>query len=242
MRVEDSLEDSVEQIRVALVDDQQLVRSGFRMLIDSQPDLHVVAEAADGLEACQAFADGGAMVDADVVLMDIRMPRMDGIAATTRMLEESARRGVDAPRVLMLTTFDLDEYVLDAISAGAAGFLLKDAPPEDLLDAIRTVFHGGAVVAPSSTKRLLDHMAPMLRAQAQQDGSSAHDVVELLTARELEVFRLMAQGFSNTEIADQLTLSEATVKTHVGRVLSKLEVRDRVQAVVLAYRTGVVQP
>lgn len=242
MCVEDSVEGSVEQIRVALVDDQQLVRSGFRMLIDSQPDLHVVAEAADGLEACQAFADGGAMVDADVVLMDIRMPHMDGIAATTRLLEESARRGVDAPRVLMLTTFDLDEYVLDAISAGAAGFLLKDAPPEDLLDAIRTVFRGGAVVAPSSTKRLLDHMAPMLRAQAQQDGSSVHDVVELLTARELEVFRLMAQGYSNTEIADQLTLSEATVKTHVGRVLSKLEVRDRVQAVVLAYRTGVVQP
>ena len=232
----------MERIKVALVDDQQLVRSGFRMLIDSQPDLCVVAEASDGLAVCRPPGSGASVGDADVVLMDIRMPGMDGIAATTQLLSDAARRGVEAPRGLILTTFDLDEYVLDAISAGAAGFLLKDVPPEDLLEAIRTVFHGGAVVAPSSTKRLLDHMAPLLRSQAQQDGASAQDLLELLTAREAEVFKLMAEGFSNTEIAEQLCLSEATVKTHVGRVLSKLEVRDRVQAVVLAYKTGVVTP
>ncbi|WP_028264671.1 response regulator [Arthrobacter sp. MA-N2] len=228
-------------IRVALVDDQHLVRSGFGMLINSQTDLQVVAEAGNGIEAVQALS----ATSADVVLMDVRMPGMDGIEATRRILEHAAAQPDGSRRrdikIVVLTTFDLDEYALAAIQAGASGFLLKDAPPEELLEAIRTVHRGDAVIAPSTTRRLLDHVAPMLRAQTpEQEGHAS--AVERLTAREREVFELIAQGHSNPEIAARLFLSEATVKTHVGRILAKLDARDRVQIVVIAYETGVVSP
>jgi DNA-binding NarL/FixJ family response regulator len=219
-------------IRVVLVDDQQLVRAGFRMVIDSQPDLTVVAEAGDGAAAVALLRE----VRADVVLMDIRMPATDGIAAT-----ELVTALPEPPRVVVLTTFDLDEYVVAAIGAGASGFLLKDAPPEEMLAAVRTVHAGDSVIAASSTRRLLQHVAPMLRGAggtAPVEPSALAD----LTPREREVLVLMAYGASNTEIATRLFVSEATVKTHVGRVLSKTASRDRVQAVVLAYRTGLVAP
>ena len=221
-------------IRVALVDDQQLVRSGFSMLINSQPDLNVVCQAGTGAEAVSVLASTAA----DVVLMDVRMPGMDGIEATRRILEEAQGSG---PRIIVLTTFDLDEYALAAIQAGASGFLLKDAPPEELLEAVRTVHRGDAVIAPSTTRRLLEHVAPLLRAPSAAN-ERAKSRVATLTAREREVFTLIAQGRSNTEIASDLFLSEATVKTHVGHILAKLAARDRVQAVVLAYEAGVVQP
>lgn len=228
-------------IRVALVDDQQLVRGGFKMLINSQPDLTVVAEAGNGSEAVHALAS----VRADVVLMDVRMPGMDGIEATARILERAAaqpRGSTDTDlKVVVLTTFDLDEYALSAIRAGASGFLLKDAPPEELLEAIRTVYRGDAVIAPSTTRRLLDHVAPLLREPTPEVSAHAADVARL-TPREREVFVLIAQGLSNPEIAARLFLSEATVKTHVGHILAKLSARDRVQAVVIAYETGMVSP
>jgi len=228
-------------IRVALVDDQQLVRGGFKMLINSQPDLEVVAEAGDGREAVSALGK----VRADVVLMDVRMPGMDGIEATTRLLDTAAAQPAGSDRaelkVVVLTTFDLDEYALAAIQAGASGFLLKDAPPEELLGAIRTVYRGDAVIAPSTTRRLLEHVAPLLRTQGPA-ASRNHAAVESLTPREREVFALIAQGLSNPEIAAQLFLSEATVKTHVGHILAKLDARDRVQAVLIAYETGVAAP
>lgn len=228
-------------IRVALVDDQQLVRSGFGMLINSQPDLEVVAEAGNGIEAVQALA----ATAADVVLMDVRMPGMDGIEATRRILEQAAAQPSGSQRaevkIVVLTTFDLDEYALAAIQAGASGFLLKDAPPEELLEAIRTVYRGDAVIAPSTTRRLLDHVAPLLRTQTPEQSVHAA-AVERLTTREREVFQLIAQGQSNPEIAAGLFLSEATVKTHVGHILAKLGARDRVQVVVIAYETGVVAP
>ncbi|WP_026540223.1 response regulator [Paenarthrobacter nicotinovorans] len=228
-------------IRVALVDDQQLVRSGFGMLINSQPDLEVVSEAGNGIEAVQALA----ATAADVVLMDVRMPGMDGIEATRRILEQAAAQPSGSQRaevkIVVLTTFDLDEYALAAIQAGASGFLLKDAPPEELLEAIRTVFRGDAVIAPSTTRRLLDHVAPLLRTQTPEQSVHAA-AVERLTTREREVFQLIAQGQSNPEIAAGLFLSEATVKTHVGHILAKLGARDRVQVVVIAYETGVVAP
>ncbi|WP_104178927.1 response regulator transcription factor [Arthrobacter sp. B0490] len=227
-------------IRVVIVDDQHLVRSGFAMLIDSQSDLRVVGEAANGEEAVRALA----ATRADVVLMDVRMPGMDGIEATRRILagDGSATGGAEGgPRIVVLTTFDLDEYALAAIHAGASGFLLKDAPPEELLEAIRTVHRGDAVIAPSTTRRLLDHVAPLLRRPSAAQDAQA-EAVARLTPREREVFGLIAQGLSNPEIAAQLFLSEATVKTHVGHILAKLEARDRVQAVVLAYATGVVRP
>jgi DNA-binding NarL/FixJ family response regulator len=228
-------------IRIAIVDDQHLVRSGFAMLINSQPDLEVVCEAANGEEAVRALA----VTRADVVMMDVRMPGMDGIEATRRILADqgSTSGGSDAggPRIVVLTTFDLDEYALAAIHAGASGFLLKDAPPEELLEAIRTVHRGDAVIAPSTTRRLLDHVAPLLRQPSPtQDAHAA--AVARLTAREREVFELIALGLSNPEIAAKLFLSEATVKTHVGHILAKLEARDRVQAVVMAYETGIVRP
>jgi DNA-binding NarL/FixJ family response regulator len=230
-----------EPIRVALVDDQQLVRSGFCMLINSQPDLDVVVEAGNGLEALQALGAAAA----DVVLMDVRMPGMDGIEATRQLMERAAAAPSGSARaelrVVVLTTFDLDEYALAAIQAGASGFLLKDAPPEELLDAIRTVHRGDAVIAPSTTRRLLDHVAPLLRTQGNEHPEH-HEAVARLTAREREVFILMAQGRSNPEIAAGLFVSEATVKTHVGHILAKLGARDRVQAVVIAYETGVVTP
>ncbi|ACL40235.1 two component transcriptional regulator, LuxR family [Pseudarthrobacter chlorophenolicus A6] len=230
-----------DRIRVALVDDQQLVRSGFGMLINSQPDLDVVVEAGNGLEALQALG----AVAADVVLMDVRMPGMDGIEATRRLMESALAAPAGSARaelrVVVLTTFDLDEYALAAIQAGASGFLLKDAPPEELLEAIRTVHRGDAVIAPSTTRRLLDHVAPLLRSQGNERPEH-HAAVQRLTTREREVFQLIAQGRSNPEIAAGLFVSEATVKTHVGHILAKLGARDRVQAVVIAYETGVVTP
>ncbi|MHC6176443.1 response regulator [Glutamicibacter sp. X7] len=223
------------EIKVALVDDQLLVRSGFRMLINSQQDMTVVAEASNGREALASTALGSA----DVILMDVRMPEMDGIETTTRLLQGKDQE--ESPRVIVLTTFDMDEYALNAIQAGASGFLLKDAPPEELLESIRTVNRGDAVIAPSTTRRLLDHMAPMLKRNSQTD-NELMQTVETLTRREREVFELIALGRSNPEIAGDLFLSEATVKTHVGHILAKLGARDRVQAVVIAYQAGVVNP
>jgi DNA-binding NarL/FixJ family response regulator len=220
-----------EPIRVVLADDQQMVRAGFRMVIDSQPDLTVVGEAGDGAAAVDLLR----RTPADVVLMDVRMPGTDGIEATRQVTALP-----EPPRVVVLTTFDLDEYVVAAIGAGASGFLLKDAPPEEMLAAVRTVHAGDSVIAASSTRRLLQHVAPMLRGglPASPDAREIGD----LTPREREVLELMALGASNTEIAQRFVVSEATVKTHVGRVLAKTGSRDRVQAVVLAYRTGLVQP
>ena len=218
-------------IRVALVDDQQLVRAGFRMVIDSQPDLEVVVEAGDGVEALRRLAQ----VKTDVVLMDVRMPTLDGLAATARLTASEGH----VPRVVVLTTFDLDEYVLAAIRAGASGFLLKDAPPEEMLAAIRTVHAGDAVIAPSSTRRLLEHLVTAL---PSTDTAPPHPGLAELTDREREVLLLMARGRSNTEIGQDLFVAEATVKTHVGRILAKLGARDRVQAVVTAYESGLVRP
>jgi DNA-binding NarL/FixJ family response regulator len=214
-------------IRIVLVDDQELVRTGFRMVLDAQPDMTVVGEAADGRQAVE-FARHH---DADVMVMDARMPRMDGVAATRQI-----RQAGDRPRVLMLTTFDLDEYAFAALKAGASGFLLKDVPPEELLFAIRAVHSGDAVVAPSTTRRLIDRFAPMLPA-----GDVAGPELADLTEREREVLILVAQGLSNAELAQRLFVSEATVKTHVGRILAKLGLRDRVQAVVYAYENGLVR-
>ncbi len=219
-------------IRVALVDDQQLVRAGFRMVLESQPDIDVVAEASDGAAAVAELA----RVHADVVLMDVQMPRVDGISATRMLLAEP-----DAPKVVVLTTFDNDEYVVQAIAAGASGFLLKDAPPEDLLDAVRTVYRGDAIMAPRATRRLLRHISPMLGASAHPPAAQV-DVPAELTPRELEVLVAMAHGLTNGEIAQRFVLSEATVKTHVGRVLAKTGSRDRVQAVLFAFRSGLVRP
>ncbi|MBC7551180.1 MAG: response regulator transcription factor [Cellulomonas sp.] len=232
-------------IRVALVDDQQLVRAGFRMVIDSQPDLRVVAEAGDGEEAVRLLTRSATALgeQVDIVLMDVRMPRLDGLAATAR-LTAAAANGMVVPRVIVLTTFDLDEYVLAAIRAGASGFLLKDALPEEMLAAIRTVHAGDAVIAPSSTRRLLEHLMTTLPAPPAPDSPRSAAAVTLghLTDREREVLVLMAHGRSNTEIGHDLFVAEATVKTHVGRVLAKLEVRDRGQAVVFAYEAGLVHP
>ena len=220
-------------IRVVLVDDQQLVRAGFRMVIDSQPDLTVVGEAGDGAAAVELLR----RTPADVVLMDVRMPGMDGIAAT-----EQVTALPEPPRVVVLTTFDIDEYVVAAIGAGASGFLLKDAPPEEMLAAVRTVHSGDAVIAASSTRRLLQHVGPLLRDASGSPTAAARGLPPDLTPREMEVLVCMAHGLSNTEIARRFVVSEATVKTHVGRVLHKTQSRDRVQAVVLAYSAGLVQP
>lgn len=215
-------------IRVMLVDDQAMVRTGFRMILEAEPDISVVGEAVDGLDAVE-------MVDRarpEVVLMDVRMPRMDGIEACDRICQ-----GNDSPRVMMLTTFDLDDYVHAALRAGASGFMLKDAPPEQLIDAIHIVANGDAMLAPSITQTLIDEIAR--RPQGQPD---AFPGISELTSREQDVIRLMAKGLSNAEIANELILGEATIKTHVGRVLSKLGARDRVQAVVAAYESGMVTP
>jgi DNA-binding NarL/FixJ family response regulator len=220
-------------IRVVLVDDQQMVRAGFRMVIDSQPDLTVVGEAGTGDDAVRLLA----RTPADVVLMDVRMPGTDGIEATRQVTAQP-----DPPRVVVLTTFDLDEYVVAAIGAGASGFLLKDAPPEEMLTAIRTVHAGDSVIAASSTRRLLQHVAPMLRGASSSPSAAEPRELAELTPREREVLVQMAYGATNAELAAHFVVSEATVKTHVGRVLAKTGSRDRVQAVVLAYRTGLVQP
>jgi DNA-binding NarL/FixJ family response regulator len=217
-----------EPPRVVIADDQTLVRSGFQMILGAA-GIPVVAEAADGREAVAAVLK----YRPDVVLMDIRMPEMDGLEATRRIL--AAGPGRDS-RIIILTTFDFDQYVYAALSAGASGFLLKDVSPEQLVAAVRTVRSGDALLAPSITRRLVERFA------ATSDAPAIHSDLSGLTPRELEVFRLLARGLSNAELAGQLTLSEATVKTHVARILAKLQLRDRVQAVVLAYETGLVGP
>ncbi|MFD4701114.1 response regulator [Streptomyces niveus] len=217
-------------IRVMLVDDQVLLRTGFRMVLAAQPDMEVVAEAGDGAEAI----DNLRTTAVDVVLMDVRMPRLDGVEATRRICAEPG-----APKVLILTTFDLDEYAFSGLKAGASGFMLKDVPPSELLTAIRAVHSGDAVVAPSTTRRLLDRFSAML--PSARESNAAGGALERLTGREREVMLLVAQGLSNGEIAARLVLSEATVKTHVGRILTKLALRDRVQVVVLAYESGLVR-
>jgi len=216
-------------IRVLLADDQDLVRSGLRLILERQPDVEVVGEAIDGLDAVQRAAELGP----DVVLMDVRMPRLDGIEATRRLAVGPDPR----PAVLILTTFDLDEYVHESLRAGAAGFVLKDCSPDELLHAVRVVAAGEALLAPSVTRRLIEEFARR-PASKIEDGT----VLGTLTDREREVLALMARGLSNVEIAEQLVVSEPTVKTHVGHVLAKLGLRNRVQAVVFAYDHGLVTP
>jgi DNA-binding NarL/FixJ family response regulator len=215
-------------VSIVIADDQALVRTGFRMILEAEPNLRVVGEAKDGVDAVEAAQ----RCRPDVVLMDIRMPRMDGLEATRRIVAQGT---AGIPRVLMLTTFDLDEYIYEALQAGASGFLLKDVPPEQLVAGIRVIAEGEALLAPTVTRRLIEtFLNDRPRAPAPPQALSE------LTDRELEVFRLIARGLSNAEIADQLVVSGTTVKTHVARVLSKLALRDRVQAVVLAYETGIV--
>lgn len=264
---------TTQPIRVMLVDDQRLVRGGLSMLVNSQPDLQVVMEADDGLAAIDVFdrmvSEGQAP---QVILMDVRMPHCDGLEAARRILERDAQREVsedERVRIIMLTTFDIDEYVYSAVRAGASGFLLKDTPPEQLLEAIRTVHRGDAVIAPSATRRLLEHMIPVLDSPApvvstaptpSATGSELpkatfipaehasfepvqdyphRELIEQLSPREFEVLGLIARGLSNAEITRELVLSEATVKTHVSHVLAKLGARDRVQAVIMAYEAGI---
>jgi DNA-binding NarL/FixJ family response regulator len=214
-------------IRVALVDDQELVRVGLAMVIDASDDIQIVMQAADGADAVAQLAD----TQVDVVLMDVQMPRMNGVEATRSV---TARE--NAPKVIVLTTFDLDEYAFAGLRAGASGFLLKDASADEVLHAIRAVHAGDAVLAPSTTRRMLDHLAT---ARVARDVSP---LLKRLTARERDVLMEIARGHSNAETAQRLFLSEATVKTHVGHLLAKLEVRDRVQAVIFAYENGLVPP
>ncbi|HTA06516.1 MAG TPA: response regulator transcription factor [Solirubrobacteraceae bacterium] len=219
--------------RVLLADDQELMRMGFRMVMDTQPDLEIVGEASNGLEAVAAARS----LEPDVVLMDVRMPELDGVEATRRIVASQC-----SARIIILTTFDLDEYVYAALRAGASGFLLKDAPPSDLLSGVRAVASGDAVVAPSVTRRLLSSFADRLPAPGARAEGERDARMELLTAREREVLLHVAASLSNAEIAARLVLSEATVKSHVGRILSKLELRDRVQIVVFAYESGLITP
>jgi DNA-binding NarL/FixJ family response regulator len=216
-------------IRVVLVDDQELVRAGFRVLIESAPDIEVVGEAGDGEEAVEVVA----RERPEVVLMDIRMPNVDGLEATRRIRALDRTEGV---RILILTTFDLDEYVHEALRAGASGFLLKDASPTALLDAVRVVHGGEALLAPSVTRRLIEQFA------RSPDPSRRPAALDMLTEREREVLALVAGGLSNAEIADHLVVSPATSKTHVSRIMAKLNARDRAQLVMIAYETGLVQP
>ena len=222
-------------LRVMLVDDQAMVRVGFRMILETEPEFTVVGEAADGLEAVQLAE----RCRPDVILMDVRMPRLDGIEATARIVgRPGAASGPSSPKVLILTTFDLDDYVYAALRAGASGFLLKDAPAEQLIEAIRVIGRGEAVLAPSVTRLLIEEVARRPSVDPTQVAPGLAD----LTERELEVLKLIARGRSNGEIAEELYLGEATVKTHVGRILTKLDLRDRVQAVVVAYESGLVTP
>jgi DNA-binding NarL/FixJ family response regulator len=213
-------------VRVLLADDQDLVRAGFRMILETQADLAVVGEAGDGVEAVAAAR----RLQPDVVLMDIRMPNLDGLQATRQVMAAGSRS-----RVLILTTFDLDEYVYQALAAGASGFLLKNAPPEQLIDAVRVVAAGDALLSPSITRRVIEQFTRL-------PPPGGTDVLVGLTDREREVLRLVARGMSNAEIAAQLFVSDATVKSHVAHLLAKLQLRDRVQAVVLAYESGLIRP
>jgi DNA-binding NarL/FixJ family response regulator len=215
-------------VKVLLVDDQALVRAGFRMILDAEPDIEVIGEAADGVEA----VDFVRLTTPDVVLMDVRMPNLDGIEAARRILALGGET-----KVLMLTTFDMDEYVYEALRAGASGFLLKDVPPEQLVSAILVVAQGEALLSPSVTRRVIEEFT---KRPPQRDGPPPE--VADLTAREVEVLQLIARGLSNAEIAKELFVSETTVKTHVARVLMKCNLRDRVQAVVLAYESGLIRP
>jgi DNA-binding NarL/FixJ family response regulator len=221
-----------EATTILLVDDQPMLRMGYRMVLDAQPDLRVVGEAQDGLQAVERTAT----LEPDVVLMDVRMPGLDGVQATERIVATGS-----PSRIIILTTFDLDEYAYGALRAGASGFLLKDAPPQDLLSAIRAVATGDAVVAPSVTRRLLSQFAHRLPGP-DQAAAPSDPRVESLTPRERELLVEVARGLSNAEIAERLVVSEATVKTHVGSILAKLGLRDRVQIVVFAYETGLVRP
>jgi DNA-binding NarL/FixJ family response regulator len=213
-------------IRVLVADDQSMVRAGFRMLLSGQEDIEVVAEASNGREA----VDKAGRFSPNVVLMDIRMPELDGLQATRRILEKDS-----AARILILTTFDLDEYVYEALRVGASGFVLKDDPPEQLLAAVRTVAGGDALLSPAVTKRVIERFARIPRPEPPEE-------VAELTERELDVFRLISRGLSNAEIGEELHISDATVKTHITHILQKLNLRDRVQAVVLAYETGLFEP
>ncbi len=216
-------------LRVLIVDDQALVRAGFAMILSSETDMEVVGEAGTGAEALAVAREA----QPDVILMDIRMPEMDGITAT-RKLCESRPADPTCPRVIILTTFDLDDYVYDALRAGASGFLLKDTPPDDLADAIRVVAAGDALLSPSITRKLLGEFTKT------PSSPRPHEGIDDLTEREEEVLRQLARGLSNNEIAEELYVSETTVKTHVSHILTKLELRDRVQAVVVAYESGLV--
>jgi DNA-binding NarL/FixJ family response regulator len=218
-------------IRVLIADDQGLVRAGFKMILDAEPEIEVVGEAVDGVEAVEQIR----LLKPDVALMDIRMPRLNGLEATREVVSNADSE--HPTRVLMLTTFDLNEYVYEALRAGASGFLLKDVPAEQLVNGIRVVAQGEALLAPSITRRLIEEFAQ----NAPVDHTPPKELEEL-TPRELEVFKLIARGMSNAEIAKELFVSETTVKTHVARVLMKLHLRDRVQAVVYAYESGVSQP
>ena len=217
-------------IRILLVDDQALVRAGFRMILDAETEMEVVGEASDGREAI----DQVRALRPEIVLMDIRMPELDGLEATRRILAS----GDEAPKILMLTTFDLDEYVYEALRAGASGFLLKDTPPEQLVAAIEVISQGEALLSPTITRRVISEFVKGTGPKPQAQFPRLQD----LTAREREVLTLVARGWSNAEIAERLYLSPATAKTHVGRLLTKLQARDRTQLVVIAYETGLVTP
>lgn len=236
-------------VRIAIADDQQLIRAGFSMVINSQPDMHVVAEAADGNQIVQLALEK----QPDIILMDVRMPHMDGLQATQRIIAAQCNTQDKPTRIIILTTFDLDEYVMAAIHAGASGFLLKDTEPEMLLNSIRTVYLGNAIIAPTATKRLIETMinsnkrATIAGHPAIADSSNSEmpckkmlELEEALTSREREVLIEIAHGLSNQEIADKLFISIPTVKTHVAHILTKIHARDRVQAVVFAYQTGLI--
>jgi DNA-binding NarL/FixJ family response regulator len=214
-------------IRVVVADDQELVRTGFRVILDSEPDIEVVGEAGNGREAVEAAKQ----LEPDIILMDIRMPVLDGLAATRRIVTSPDSR----PRILILTTFDLDEYVFEALRAGASGFMLKDNPADQLITAIRVVAEGEALLAPQITRRLISQFA-------RRPSTARPEQLQLLTERETEVLKLVGRGLSNSEIAGELHVAETTVRTHVGHLLTKLGLRDRVQAVVLAYESDLIRP